>query len=70
MTGQVHNYFFTFGKDGKPNYKFDGETMIKGETDGSSYPNGGLRATHTAGGYTSEEKIFGIASSDGIFQSH
>ncbi|EKX45875.1 hypothetical protein GUITHDRAFT_71007 [Guillardia theta CCMP2712] len=52
MTGQVHNYFFTFGKDGKPNYKFDGETMIKGETDGSSYPNGGLRATHTAGGYT------------------
>ena len=24
---------------------------MKGETDGSSYPNGGLRATHTAGGY-------------------
>jgi glutamine synthetase type III len=22
-----------------------------GETDGSSYPNGGMRATHTAGGY-------------------
>lgn len=26
---------------------------MKGETDGSSYPNGGLRATHTAGGYLS-----------------
>ena len=25
--------------------------MIRGETDGSSFPNGGLRATHTAGGY-------------------
>jgi Uncharacterized protein related to glutamine synthetase len=25
--------------------------LIKGETDGSSYPNGGLRGTHCAGGY-------------------
>ncbi len=32
-------------------YDFDGGDLIKGETDGSSYPNGGLRATHTAGGY-------------------
>jgi len=52
MTGQVQNYMFTFGKDGKPNYKFTAEELLKGETDGSSYPNGGLRATHTAGGYT------------------
>eukprot|EP00961_Rhodomonas_salina_P040106 539091-Rhodomonas_salina.1 len=43
MTGQVHNHMFTFGKDGKPNFQFDGETLCKGETDGSSYPNGGLR---------------------------
>jgi glutamine synthetase len=27
--------------------------LKKGETDGSSYPNGGLRATHAAGGYLS-----------------
>ena len=26
---------------------------VAGETDGSSYPNGGLRATHRAGGYLS-----------------
>lgn len=32
-------------------YDFDGGDLVKGETDGSSYPNGGLRATHTAGGY-------------------
>lgn len=30
---------------------FKGKTLVKGETDGSSYPNGGLRATHCAGGY-------------------
>ena len=28
-------------------------TLHLGETDGSSYPNGGLRATHRAGGYLS-----------------
>jgi glutamine synthetase len=40
--------------DNKTNeIKFDfvGDDLVKGETDGSSYPNGGLRATHTAGGY-------------------
>eukprot|EP00287_Rhodomonas_sp_CCMP768_P002260 CAMPEP_0196735238 /NCGR_PEP_ID=MMETSP1091-20130531/13742_1 /TAXON_ID=302021 /ORGANISM="Rhodomonas sp., Strain CCMP768" /LENGTH=720 /DNA_ID=CAMNT_0042078859 /DNA_START=32 /DNA_END=2191 /DNA_ORIENTATION=+ len=52
LTGQVQNYAFTFGKDGKPLYKFGADELLKGETDGSSYPNGGLRATHTAGGYT------------------
>ena len=52
MTGQVHNAFFSFGKDGKPLFEFKGKELLKGETDGSSYPSGGLRATHTAGGYT------------------
>ena len=52
MTGQVHNAFFAFGADGKPEFGFKGKELLKGETDGSSYPSGGLRATHTAGGYT------------------
>ena len=26
--------------------------MVRGESDGSSFPNGGLRSTHTAAGYT------------------
>jgi glutamine synthetase len=30
-----------------------GKNLLKGETDGSSYPTGGLRATHRAGGYLS-----------------
>jgi len=52
MSGQVHNAMFVFGKDGKPEWELDGKTLLKGETDGSSYPSGGMRATHTAGGYT------------------
>lgn len=52
MTGQVHNTFFHFGDDGKVEFKFKGGNLLKGETDGSSYPSGGMRATHTAGGYT------------------
>jgi glutamine synthetase len=52
LTGQVHNAFFSFGKDGKPKFEFKGKELLKGETDGSSYQNGGMRATHTAGGYT------------------
>ncbi|EKX48707.1 hypothetical protein GUITHDRAFT_68506 [Guillardia theta CCMP2712] len=52
QTGQVHNYMFTFGADGKPCFKFKAGELLRGETDGSSYPNGGLRATHTAGAYT------------------
>jgi glutamine synthetase len=52
MSGQVHNAMFTFDKNGKPNWELKGSNLLKGETDGSSYPTGGMRATHTAGGYT------------------
>jgi len=52
QTGQVHNSMFNFGQDGVLKWSFDGGALLKGETDGSSYMNGGLRATHTAGGYT------------------
>jgi glutamine synthetase len=52
LTGQVQNAMFSFGADGKVVHKLKGSDLLKGETDGSSYPNGGMRATHTAGGYT------------------
>lgn len=38
-------------KSNELKFDFNGKDLVKGETDGSSYPNGGLRATHTAGGY-------------------
>lgn len=51
QSGQVQNHMFEFNKEGKPVWDFKGKNLLKGETDGSSYPNGGLRATHRAGGY-------------------
>ena len=51
MTGQVQNIMLKFDKDNEIVKDFKGKTLTKGETDGSSYPNGGLRGTHCAGGY-------------------
>jgi len=52
LTGQVHNRMMVFNPvTGDLEWDFKGKNLIKGETDGSSYPNGGLRATHQAGGY-------------------
>lgn len=39
-------------KDGKIEYDFSGNELIKGEPDASSFPSGGLRATFEARGYT------------------
>mmetsp|Transcript_1660 Transcript_1660/g.6306 ORF Transcript_1660/g.6306 Transcript_1660/m.6306 type:complete len:709 (-) Transcript_1660:164-2290(-) len=57
LSAQVHQTMFEFDKDGKPFYNFTGEMLLQGETDGSSYPNGGMRATHTAGGYLSLDPL-------------
>ena len=38
--------------DGTAITKFSGKALIKGESDASSFPNGGLRATFEARGYT------------------
>ena len=47
----VQQQMIRFDSDNNPTYKFDAGDLIQGETDGSSYNNGGMRATHTAGGY-------------------
>ena len=49
---QVHNAMFAFDKKGEVDWRFQGSDLLDGETDGSSFQNGGLRVTHTAGGYT------------------
>ena len=52
QTGQVQNMMMKFDRDSNDiTFDFKGKDLIKGETDGSSYPNGGLRGTHCAGGY-------------------
>jgi len=51
LTGQVQNMMLKFNSDGEVAQDFKGKTLVAGETDGSSFPNGGLRGTHCAGGY-------------------
>jgi hypothetical protein len=51
MSGQVQLGLFDFDKDNVARWELEGKHLLRGETDGSSFPNGGLRATHTAGGY-------------------
>ena len=50
-TGQVQNMMLKFDENLEVQQDFKGKTLVKGETDGSSFPNGGLRGTHQAGGY-------------------
>lgn len=51
QAGQVQNCMMEFDKDGEIVWNFKGKHLLKSETDGSSYFNGGLRATHSAAAY-------------------
>lgn len=51
QTAMVQTSMLSFREDGVPSYQLSGDNLLSGETDGSSYPNGGLRATHCAGAY-------------------
>lgn len=51
-TAEKHDSFFTLKPDGTPLEIFDGSALIQQEPDASSFPNGGIRATFEARGYT------------------
>ncbi|RYY90559.1 MAG: glutamine synthetase type III [Chitinophagaceae bacterium] len=51
-TAEKHDSFFTLKSDGTAIETFDGDALIQQEPDASSFPNGGLRATFEARGYT------------------
>jgi len=51
-TAEKHDSFLEKDEYGDAFSRFSGKTLIKGETDGSSFPSGGLRATFEARGYT------------------
>jgi len=51
QVGCVQLAMFEFDDNMKPVWNLKGKHLLQGETDGSSYPNGGMRATHRAGGY-------------------
>ncbi|RHS38863.1 glutamine synthetase III [Collinsella sp. AF08-23] len=52
ITSEKHDSFLEPNHDGTAITKFSGKALIKGEPDASSFPNGGLRATFEARGYT------------------
>lgn len=52
ITAEKHDSFITPSPDGGVIMVFSGKELIKGEPDASSFPNGGLRATFEARGYT------------------
>ena len=53
VTAEKHDAFITAPKEnGKVLMSFSGKELIKGESDASSFPSGGLRATFEARGYT------------------
>lgn len=52
LSAEKHDSFFTLKGDGTPIEEFEGTALIQQEPDASSFPNGGLRATFEARGYT------------------
>ena len=53
VTAEKHDSFVTLpDADGKMIMEFSGKELIKGESDASSFPSGGIRSTCEARGYT------------------
>jgi len=51
-TAEKHDGFIVTNAEGNAITEFTGSLLIKGEPDGSSFPNGSLRMTNAARGYT------------------
>jgi glutamine synthetase len=51
-TAEKHDAFISVNGDGSVISELTGKLLVQGEPDGSSFPNGGLRTTNAARGYT------------------
>ena len=51
-TAEKHDSFLDRDSDGEPILELSGKTLLKGESDASSFPSGGIRETFEARGYT------------------
>ncbi len=63
-TAEKHDAFIEPKGDGVI-MKFSGKSLVKGEPDASSFPNGGLRATFEARGYTAWDPSSHVFVKDG-----
>ena len=52
LTAEKHDGFISIQSDGTAISEFAGKLLVQGEPDGSSFPNGGIRSTFEARGYT------------------
>ena len=52
ITSEKHDSFLSPMRDGTAIMEFSGSELVRGEPDASSFPNGGLRGTAEARGYT------------------
>ncbi|MEB3169624.1 MAG: glutamine synthetase III [Synechococcaceae cyanobacterium] len=52
LTAEKHDGFIAPQADGSVISEFTGKLLVQGEPDGSSFPNGGIRSTFEARGYT------------------
>jgi len=52
ITAEKHESFISPAGNGKIIMEFSGKELVQGESDASSFPSGGLRATFEARGYT------------------
>ncbi len=66
ITAEKHDSFISPDKEGRVIMEFSGKELIKGETDASSFPSGGLRATFEARGYTAWDATSYAFIKDGV----
>ena len=66
ITSEKHDGFVSPQPDGTAIMEFNGKELVKGEPDASSFPNGGLRATCEARGYTAWDPTSYAFVKDGV----
>jgi len=64
QSGCVQLAMFEIDSERKPFWQLRGKDLLRGETDGSSYPSGNLRATHQAGAYLTIDPLSPMFLSD------
>ena len=66
ITAEKHDSFISPVDGGRIIMEFSGKELIQGEPDASSFPNGGLRATFEARGYTAWDPTSYAFIKDGV----
>ena len=66
ITAEKHDSFISPTADGGIILEFSGKELVKGESDASSFPSGGLRATFEARGYTAWDPTSYAFIKDGV----